>query len=454
MVMVLHPPGGAPAARCLEALPVKLVPLAGGAIPRLTEASADQVCVVTQAETQRPEWARLRVQLARANRYFLVEMTRPGTGEIVAAMRDGAFDVLSTEDNEERWFRALSHAAESQHLWVRLYASRLDVEAGRLVGRSASMAALRQDIERLGRTDVTVLIIGESGVGKERIASALHEASREGPLVTLNCAAMPRDLLEAELFGAEKGAFTGALKSRPGLVEQADGGSLFLDEIGEMDITLQPKLLRFLETRRARRVGGEREYSVNLRVIAATNRDLEMEIRSGRFRPDLYYRLAEVVLRVPPLRDRVEDIPDLAVAFMQGANERFGKNVEALEPELITRLQRYPWPGNVRELKSVIDRLVLFHEGPVLREGWWDPPPARVEEERRPLMAGPTAWPAAPFAPEAVLPAPVVALPSRSGRIQLARRLLAEGQLSLTEVAARTGVHPTTLFRWRRSGKV
>lgn len=453
MVTVLHPAGSPPRAQCLEALPVVLAPLVGDAVPPLTGASADLVCVVPYAETQRPGWANLRLHLGRANRSYLVELESPGTGEVVAAMREGAFDVLSTADGEERWFRALSHAAESQHLWVKLYASRLDVDGHRLVGRSPSMVALRQDLERLGRTNVTVLILGESGVGKERIAAALHEASRGGPLVTLNCAAMPRDLLESELFGVEKGAFTGALKSRAGLVEQAQGGALFLDEVGEMDLSLQPKLLRFLETRRARRVGGEREYSVDLRVIAATNRDLEMEVRSGRFRPDLYYRLAEVVLRVAPLRERVEDIPDLAMAFLQAANERFGREVESLEPGLITRLQQYSWPGNVRELKSVIDRLVLFHEGPVLREGWWEAPPVRTEEVRRPALP-PMGWSSPALATEPAAPGWGPALPGRSDRLQLARQLLAEGRLSLTEVAARTGVHPTTLFRWRRSGKV
>ena len=304
------------------------------------------------------------------------------------------------------------------------------------------MKQLHRDLERLGPTDVTVLLLGESGVGKERFATALHEAGRGGPIVSLNCAALPKDLLEAELFGAEKGAFTGALRARPGLVEQAAGGTLFLDEVGEMDLSVQPKLLRFLESRRARRIGGEKEYQVTARVVSATNRDLESDVRAGLFRADLYYRLAEITLRIPPLRERTEDIPELAQAFLNAANERFGKNVERLEPGLVVKFQGYAWPGNVRELKSVMDRLVLFHDGPMLREGWWDPPTrSAVSEVRAPApVVGPVSG--------------ATGMPSRSDRLAYARQLLQEEGLSLSDVAARSGIHPTTLFRWRKAGKL
>src|SRR5438552_13534633 len=239
------------------------------------------------------------------------------------------------------------------------------------------MKSLRQAIERLGPTVASVLIMGESGVGKERVASALHGASGRGPFIAVNCAAIPKELMEAELFGAEKGAYTGASKTREGLVEQAADGTLFLDEIGELDIRLQPKLLRFLETRKARRVGGTQEIQSEVRVLSATNSNLEGEIAEGQFRSDLYYRLSEVILHVPPLRTRPADISLLTMAFLKAAGERLGKHFEIAEPELIQKFQQYDWPGNVRELKNAIDRMVILYDGPVLRAAWWDVPPQR-----------------------------------------------------------------------------
>ncbi|MEI6568847.1 MAG: sigma-54 dependent transcriptional regulator, partial [Verrucomicrobiota bacterium] len=294
------------------------------------------------------------------------------------SLRDGASDVLSTEDDDERWKGAIMKAAEGQRVWVQLYGGKPLSAEDILIGRSESILRLRQTIDRLGPTDVCVLIQGESGVGKERVAAALHKAGRGKTFVALNCAAIPKDLLEAELFGVEKGAFTGALKARPGLVEQAHGGTLFLDEIGEMELGVQPKLLRFLETRKARRVGGEQEYSVKVRVISATNRNLELEVEEKRFRADLYYRLAEIILHASPLRTRPEDIPELAIAFLHNANERFGKGFLTIEPALIAKFQRHTWPGNVRELKSTVDRLALLFDGPVMREPWWDLPEPRL----------------------------------------------------------------------------
>lgn len=461
MVKVLIPGGSdSPCWDRLKRIGREGKPIEDGRIPQLDGDSADWVCLVPAEVFEGGTWARLRVELARAARFFVVQVRRCDTGSVVAAMRDGAFDVVAEGDVDVRWVEALEAAGSNQALWLQLYAGRLDVEGARMVGRGKAMTTLRRDLERLGPTDVTVLILGESGAGKERVAAALHEAGRGGPLVTLNCAAMPRELMEAELFGAEKGAFTGAIKSRLGLVEQANGGTLFLDEIGELDLMLQPKLLRFLETRRARRVGGEGEYAVRVRMVAATNRDLEVEVQQGRFRADLYYRLAEVVMPIPPLRARKEDIPDLARAFVEGANERFGKNIESLEPGLILKLQAYDWPGNVRELKSVIDRLVLFHDGPMLRTGWWEAPVGRVLASPASVLA------LAGMAGEVLEPAPGLvrngspemgsldSLPSRTARRDLARRLLEEGKLSLAEVAARVGVHPTTLFRWRKGEKV
>ncbi len=461
MVKVLIPVGiDTPCGHRLVRIGRELKPIEDGRIPQLDAESADWVCLVPSEVFEGATWARMRVELARAARFFVVEVKRGDTGSIVAAMRDGAFDVVAEADGDDRWREALESAGISQALWLQLYAGRLDVEGARLVGRGKAMTTLRRDLERLGPTDVTVLILGESGAGKERVAAALHEAGRGGPLVTLNCAAMPRELMEAELFGAEKGAFTGAIKTRLGLVEQANGGTLFLDEIGELDLMLQPKLLRFLETRRARRVGGEGEYAVRVRMVAATNRDLALEVQEGRFRADLYYRLAEVVMPIPPLRARKEDIPDLARAFVEGANERFGKNIQSLEPGLVLKLQEYDWPGNVRELKSVIDRLVLFHDGPMLRSGWWEPPVGRVTGGPMSMVSVTSGDGTEPALVATVVrgglmePVGLESMPSRTARRDLARRLLEEGRFSLAEVAARVGVHPTTLFRWRKGEKV
>lgn len=431
-------------------------------VPTIEVPTADDVYLIPARVFAGLGWARLRIELARAARLFVVEVSGNSTAEVVQAMRDGAFDVVGAGESGVRWKEAFEGAARSQRLWLDLYAGKLDVEGERLVGRSTRLTELRRELERLGPTDVTVLLLGESGVGKERVAAALHEAGRGGPLVTLNCAAMPRELMEAELFGAERGAFTGAIRSRPGLVEQANGGTLFLDEIGELDLLLQPKLLRFLETRRARRVGGEAEYAVRVRIVSATNRDLEREVREGRFRADLFYRLAEVILQIPPLRERREDIPDLARTFLQMANERFGKAVDGLEPELVARLQQYSWPGNVRELKGAIDRLVLFHDGPMLRVGWWEPPTASTVPLPAPVDLPVVVVPPVGLAPPPPAPAAfpgygeaggATGFPGRAARVELARRMLEEGRVSLSEIAARVGIHPTTLFRWRKLGK-
>ncbi len=414
-------------------------------IEELTHESAGLIYLFPEAVTHSEAWPKLRVRLAMANRFFVVAGSNLSTAEVMAAARDGAFDVLDLADDDRRWHEALAHAAQSQETWLKLYGgSRLD-EKEVLIGRSPAIKGLRQTIDRLGPTDASVLIKGESGVGKEKVAAALHRAGRSGPFVAFNCAAVPKDLLEAELFGVEKGAFTGANKNRPGLVEQADGGVLFLDEVGELELALQPKLLRFLETRVARRVGGEKEYRVRLRLVSATNRNLTQSMADGSFRADLYYRLSEVVLDVPPLRTRPEDIPELARLFLSLANERFGKNVERIEPELIQKFQASPWPGNVRELKSAIDRLVLLYDGPILRAGWWNPIETVAEPATRPTAALPTPAPAPsePSAPTRPL--------SRRQRLELAQRLLDEKKLSLAEVAAQVGVHSSTLFRWRKS---
>jgi transcriptional regulator with PAS, ATPase and Fis domain len=254
--------------------------------------------------------------------------------------------------------------------------------------------------------------------------------------------------MEAELFGAEKGAYTGASRTREGLVEQASGGTLFLDEIGELDIRLQPKLLRFLETRKARRVGGNAEIQSEVRVLSATNRNLEKEIVEDKFRSDLYYRLSEIILHVPPLRARPEDIPQFTIAFLQAAGERLGKHFESVEPELVKKFQQYDWPGNVRELKNAIDRMVILYDGPVLRSAWWDIPRQLNHGQVDHFGQGRAAT---------AFPSPGNGFPTsfnRRQRIEMAKQLLESSGNDLTWTAAQLGIHPTTLYRWRKAKKV
>src|SRR6266568_1259929 len=373
------------------------------------------------------DWPHLRVRLAQANRCYVVVSETLTSAEIMTAARDGAYDVLLQADGDERWREALTKVVDSQKLWIQLYGGAPLGPKDLLIGQSTAMKSLRQAIERLGPTVASVLILGESGVGKERVASALHGASGR------------------ELFGAEKGAYTGASKTREGLVEHAADGTLFLDEIGELDIRLQPKLLRFLETRKARRVGGNTEIQSEVRVLSATNSHLESEIEEAKFRSDLYYRLSEVILHVPPLRTRPTDIPQLTVSFLKAAGERLGKHFEGVEPELIQKFQQYDWPGNVRELKNAIDRMVILYDGPMLRAAWWDVPQrinARTTSLAQSFHTAPMSADGRPLAF------------NRKQKLEMAKQLLESSGNDLTWVAAQLGIHPTTLYRWRKTKKI
>jgi transcriptional regulator with GAF, ATPase, and Fis domain len=220
-------------------------------------------------------------------------------------------------------------------------------------------------VRRLVASDSNLLILGETGVGKEWLARAVHnEGPRSGgPFLAVNCAALPDALLESELFGHERGAFTGAVRAHRGAFELAHRGTLFLDEVGELPLPLQAKFLRVIEERRITRLGGERAFGVDVRVMAATNRDLEAEVRARRFRADLYYRLGVVALTLPPLRDRVEDVPGLAASALRAAEARVGRPGLSIEPEAMAALVAYAWPGNVRELRNVIERAALLAPG-------------------------------------------------------------------------------------------
>jgi transcriptional regulator with GAF, ATPase, and Fis domain len=236
---------------------------------------------------------------------------------------------------------------------------------GELVGQSPALAAVDQQIDVVAPTDATVLILGESGTGKELVAREIHRRSKRSsrPLIKVNCAAVPRELYESEFFGHVKGAFTGALRDRVGRFELADGGTLFLDEVGEIPVELQAKLLRVLQEGELERIGEERTRRVNVRLVAATNRDLSTDAEAGRFRQDLYYRLSVFPVELPPLRKRKEDIPLLAEHFLEASSRKAGRQKPALTLSAVQRLQQYDWPGNVRELQHVIERSVITSPG-------------------------------------------------------------------------------------------
>jgi DNA-binding NtrC family response regulator len=236
---------------------------------------------------------------------------------------------------------------------------------GELIGSSSSMQEVYGILERIAPTDVTVLLEGETGTGKELAARAIHSHSRRsiGPFVVFDCGAVAPNLIESELFGHEKGAFTDAVKSRQGAFELADGGTIFLDEIGELSLDLQPKLLRALDQRETKRVGADKPVTVNVRVISATNKDLEREVKAERFREDLYYRLSVVRVYMPPLRKRKEDIETIAEHLLTGISSEINKKITGLSPEAAAALTAYSWPGNVRELKNVLGRAAALCDG-------------------------------------------------------------------------------------------
>ena len=292
----------------------------------------------------------------------------------VEALRLGAYDYLVKPLDFEALRHALEKAIEHSRLSVenRELRRQLSDAATRpgILGRSAPIRAMQEIIATVAPTEATVLITGESGTGKELVARALHCASAraEKPLVTVNCAALAENLLESELFGHEKGSFTGADRRREGRFAQANGGTLFLDEIGEMPLPLQSKLLRALQQGEVQRVGADAAITVDVRIIAATNRDLREEVAQKRFREDLYFRLNVICIEVPPLRDRAEDIPVLAAHFLERFASRNRKNVRGFSPQALACMLRYAWPGNVRELENAVERAVILCNGDLITE--------------------------------------------------------------------------------------
>jgi two-component system response regulator PilR (NtrC family) len=305
----------------------------------------------------------------------VIMMTAHGGVETaIVAMKRGAYDFVSkpfaTTELRELVQKALEKraiVAENQQL-----RAQLGRERGRtLLGHSESMRRILDVCQRIAGAKTTVLVTGESGTGKERIARAIHDAGdrRDRPFLVVNCGAIPEALIEAELFGHERGAFTGAVASRLGLFREADGGTLLLDEIGELAPSVQVKLLRVLQERKVRAVGATGEVAVDVRVLAATNRNVEEDVRVGRLRQDLYYRLNVIRIEVPPLRERVEDVRPLAEHFLRQCAGEQGKDIRALAADALRALEAYPFPGNVRELENVVERAVALAQGPVIGLG-------------------------------------------------------------------------------------
>ncbi|MEJ2722686.1 MAG: sigma-54 dependent transcriptional regulator, partial [bacterium] len=309
----------------------------------------------------------LREIKTRRPEQVVVILTGQGSIErAVEAVKLGAFDFLEKDCGKEKILltsrnayeiRAL--AAENRMLREKMSGSR------RFLGKSPAVKTILEQVEKVGPTNARVLIMGESGTGKELIAQAIHDNSRrrDRPFIKVNCAAIPEELIEAELFGSVKGAYTGAVDSREGKFEAADGGTLFLDEIGDMSLRVQTKVLRALQEGEIEKVGSSRTVKVDVRVIAATNKDLAKEVAAGRVREDLYFRLNVVPIIAPPLRERPEDIPLLAGTFLREYCEEYGMPSKTLDGPALDLLVRYPWPGNVRELKNQVERMIIMSSG-------------------------------------------------------------------------------------------
>ncbi len=338
-----------------------------------------------------------RVRLEHEELPVVMITAHGSVNSAVEAVKLGAFDYIE-KPFEDRAIRDVVRKAVAHWEKARERAKpAFDGDKGRfgLIGTGASMREIFSIIERVADTPSTVLITGESGTGKELVAKALHQESSRAakPFIKINCAAIPETLMESELFGHEKGAFTGAVSSKPGRFELAHHGTLLLDEIGEIPGPMQVKLLRVLQESEFERVGGIRTIEVNVRLIAATNADLAGETERGSFREDLYYRLAVVPIRIPPLRERQEDIPLLVEHFLERFNEKLGKSISSVSPDALSRLISHGWPGNIRELENLMERTVLFCDNNVIR--LQDLPDSLA---RRPVGEGATGGSSSPVA--------------------------------------------------------
>lgn len=289
----------------------------------------------------------------------------------VEAIKKGAFDFISKPPDLNRLLITLRNALDKKSLTVENKVLKKAVRIqNRMIGESAPMLEVKDMIVKVSQTNARVLITGENGTGKELVARQLHELSQRsgGPFIEVNCAAIPAELIESQLFGHEKGSFTSAIKQKKGDFELADGGTLFLDEIGDMSLAAQAKVLRALQESKIVRVGGEKEIPVNVRILAATNKDLKSEIEKGNFREDLYHRLSVIVIHVPPLRERKDDIPLLVDSFLENITQDMGKPMPVIEPEAMDELKSFQWTGNIRELHNIVERLVILCGDVVTRD--------------------------------------------------------------------------------------
>jgi two-component system response regulator HydG len=355
----------------------------------------------------------------------------PSMDLAMEAIRQGAHDVLPKPLPRGRVREILLGIEEVRRLRP-LPPATGDESA--IVGTSAGMMQVYKSVARAAASDATVLVLGESGTGKEMVARVLHQRSRRqrGPFVAINCAAIPENLLESELFGHEKGAFTGAIGRRIGRFERATGGTLFLDEIGDMSLALQSKILRALQEREIERVGGSSAVPIDVRIVAATNRDLLATVAEGRFREDLYYRLAVVALTLPPLRERGTDLDQLASHFVAFYAREHQRPVRAIAEEVFSVLRAHPWPGNVRQLRNAMERAVVMSDGEIL-----------LPQHLPPDIVRPPATRGAPAEDAGEMP--LVTLEEMEKR--MIRRALRETQDNLTMAAERLGIHRNTLRR-------
>lgn len=323
----------------------------------------------------------------------VIVMTAHGAVEAaIEAMRKGAYDFIVKPFSPSHMLAQAEKALEKHTLFRENLRLRAQIErfepADLDFGTNPKMRSVRDVADKIAPTKTTVLITGESGTGKERIARYLHERSdrASGPIRVVNCGALPEALMESELFGHVKGAFTGAVTSTTGLFREADGGTLLLDEVGELPLALQVKLLRVLQEKRIRPVGGTTEIPVDVRVLAATNRDVEADVREGKFRQDLYYRLNVIRVQIPPLRERPEDVLHLSERFVKRFADEMGKDVRGLAPDVLRALTRYAFPGNVRELENLMERAVALASGPIIGMGEVPPEVSGVSGLPSPLL--------------------------------------------------------------------
>ncbi|MFL5307470.1 MAG: sigma-54-dependent transcriptional regulator [Polyangia bacterium] len=372
--------------------------------------------------------------------------------DAVRATKAGAYDLIEKPLDRERLMVALRNALERRAMAREVEGLRaMAEERSEMVGQSAAMNALKAQIAKVAPTRTRVLITGESGTGKELIAKAIHRQSALAakPYVKVNCAAIPKELIESELFGHERGAFTGATARKRGLFEMADGGTIFLDEIGDMNLSAQAKVLRVLQSGEFSRVGGEQVLKVDVRVIAATNRDLQAGVAAGEFREDLFFRLNVVPLRAPPLRDRADDVPLLAAAFVELACRENGMKLKPISDDALAVLSAYSWPGNVRELRNEIERLVILSEESIGVGDLRDEIVAEVSRSRRDAAAAPTEL------PRVELPAEARALPLREFRDHMEREYirikLDENGWNISRTAALLGIERTNLHKKMRA---